>query len=60
MAKTNPNHKARFAIGVQCYCSCGWSSAMWLNKGAKASASAEWREHRAKCEAIEQQGKDNT
>jgi hypothetical protein len=53
MGKTNPQHKARFNIGVECVCSCGWRSAMWLNKGAKGSASSEWRAHRAHCEAVD-------
>lgn len=49
--KTNPDHKATFTVGVRCSCSCGWQSAMWLGKGAKRNAAAEWREHREKCEA---------
>lgn len=53
MAKTNPDHKARFVYGVQCQCSCGWASATWLGKGSKHSAAAEWRWHREKCEAEE-------
>lgn len=48
--KTNPAHKARFNVGVECVCSCGWKSAMWLNRGAKSNAAAEWRAHREKCE----------
>lgn len=57
MSKTNPDHKASFAIGVQCTCSCGWQSAMWLNKGAKSSAAGEWRHHREKCEAVMEESK---
>jgi hypothetical protein len=49
--RTNPEHKAHFSLGVRCTCSCGWQSAMWLNKGAKQNAAAEWRNHREKCEA---------
>lgn len=51
--KTNPEHKARFNIGVQCLCSCGWKSSMWLNKGARANATSEWHAHRDKCEATD-------
>lgn len=54
MSKTNPNHKAKFQIGVECVCSCGWRSAMWMNKGAKSNAAAEWRGHREKCEKAEE------
>ena len=57
MTKTNPDHKARFNIGVQCVCSCGWTSAMWLNKGAKSSAAGEWRYHREKCEDAKESNK---
>lgn len=52
-AKTNPNHKARFIVVIECECSCGWKGAGWCNKGAKANAAAEWRGHREKCEAVE-------
>lgn len=50
--KTNPNHKARFTIGVQASCSCGWNGAMWVNKDAKRNAAQEWRGHREKCERV--------
>lgn len=50
--KTNPDHKASFSIGVQCTCSCGWQSSMWLNKGAKSNAAGEWHWHREKCEKV--------
>ncbi|HKF95124.1 MAG TPA: hypothetical protein VKB96_11110 [Gammaproteobacteria bacterium] len=50
--KTNPDHKARFSIGVQCACSCGWQSAMWMNKGAKSNAASEWNSHREHCEKV--------
>jgi hypothetical protein len=45
--KTNPDHKARFNIGVEAVCSCGWKSSMWLN------AAGEFRAHRATCEVTE-------
>lgn len=47
---TDPNHKATFSYGVACTCSCGWRSATWFGKGAKASAAGEWHSHRDKCE----------
>lgn len=48
---TNPDHKARVRRGVQYVCSCGWESSMWFGKGATGNASAEWHNHRDKCEA---------
>lgn len=49
--KTDPNHKARFRVGVECLCSCGWRSCVYYGKGAKAFASTEWRAHRRECDA---------
>ena len=49
--KTNPDHKARFIQGVQCRCTCGWESSMWLSKGARQNAASEFWAHREKCEA---------
>lgn len=53
--KTDPNHKARFRLMVQCVCSCGWQSAPWIGKGAKTNASAEWHGHRDKCDAAKKE-----
>lgn len=50
--QTDPGHKAKFNIGVQCTCSCGWQSAMWMNRGAKSNASSEWHGHRDKCDKV--------
>jgi hypothetical protein len=50
---TDPNHKAEFSFGVKCNCSCGWSSSTWYGKGSKRSASAEWHNHKMKCEKKE-------
>lgn len=50
--KTNPDHKARFNVGVECICSCGWRSSMWIGAGARSNAAAEWRSHREGCEKV--------
>lgn len=50
---TNPDHKmVGIAVHIFADCSCGWRSAAHAYKrGARAGAIAEWRDHRAKCEA---------
>ncbi len=52
--RTNPDHKASFRVGVECICSCGWRSALWVNKGAKSEAAKEWRLHREHCETVDE------
>jgi len=58
MSKTNKNHKARFSFGVACLCSCGWSSPTVFGKGAQKEASGLWQIHKASCEEVENNNKE--
>jgi len=42
-------HKCTIQYGASVSCACGWRSATWFGKGARANAYAEWRSHLEKC-----------
>lgn len=43
-------HKCRPAqMQVTVSCECGWKSAAWSGKGARASAYDDWRQHIKEC-----------